>query len=209
MLVFVDESGDAGLKFGSGSSDHFVVALIIFEDDDEANLTDDRIQLLKEEVFSSQNAEFHFNKCRPSVRKRFLEAVMPYNFFYFGVIINKRKLTGEGFQYKESFYKYLSGLVFENAKPYLDRATVILDGSGSKDFRSQLQRYLKKRINSPNSSEKIKKVKIQDSKRNNLIQLADMVCGAIARSYKKGKKDSEDYRRIIRPREINVQRWPK
>lgn len=208
MLVFVDESGDSGLKIGRGSTEKFIVALILFEDHDEAGSADQRISLLKKELGLPSRYEFHFNKCRPDLRKAFLEAVVPYNFFYFGIVINKNYLYGDGFKYKESFYKYISGLVFQNAKPQLDMATVVLDGSGSQDFRSQLDRYLKNRINTPGENQKILKVKIQDSKNNNLIQLADMVCGAIARSYKRHKRDADDYRRIIRPREFYVQEWP-
>lgn len=209
MLAFVDESGDAGLKIGKGSTAHFIVALVLFEENDEAQAVDQRISLLRRELRLSPNFEFHFNKCRSDIRIAFLKAIMPYNFFYFGIVINKAKLYGEGFQHKETFYKYISSLVFENAKPYLDDATVVFDGSGSKDFRSQLQTYLKRRINSPNSGRKIRKVKIEDSSRNNLIQMADMVCGAIARSQHAVKKDAQDYRTVIKSREIYVQTWPK
>lgn len=31
MLVFIDESGDSGLKIGEGSSRYFTVGLVIFE----------------------------------------------------------------------------------------------------------------------------------------------------------------------------------
>ena len=47
MLVFIDESGDAGLKLDSGSTDYFIVTLVAFEDRDEATAADQRIQLLK------------------------------------------------------------------------------------------------------------------------------------------------------------------
>jgi len=92
----------------------------------------------------SPEFEFHFNKCRKHFREQFLKAVAPYQFFYYGIVINKDpgKLWGEGFQYKESFYKYACSLVFENAKAFLSNATVVIDGSGSKDFRRQLERYL-------------------------------------------------------------------
>ncbi|NNN06950.1 MAG: DUF3800 domain-containing protein [Elusimicrobia bacterium] len=36
MLVFIDESGDTGLKVAQDSSEYFVVALVTFEDHDEA-----------------------------------------------------------------------------------------------------------------------------------------------------------------------------
>lgn len=132
MLVFVDESGDSGLKIGEGSTSHFVVALVVFEDNEEAEAADQRISLLRRELRLHPGFEFHFNKCHPGIRKAFLNAITPYNFFYFGIVINKAKLYGEGFRYQEPFYKYVSSLVFENAKPHLDDATVIFDGSGSK-----------------------------------------------------------------------------
>ncbi|HEY5298533.1 MAG TPA: DUF3800 domain-containing protein [Verrucomicrobiae bacterium] len=124
-------------------------------------------------------------------------------------MINKRKLTSEGFKFKESFYKYACGLVFENAKPYLNDATVVIDGSGSREFRRQLGSYLRRRTNDTKSNARvIGKIKIQDSKRNNLLQLADMICGAVARSYTR-KDDAQTYRRLIAHREIYVQLWPK
>lgn len=73
-----------------------------------------------------------------------------------------------------SYYKYASSLVFENAKEVLTEATVIIDGSGSREFPRQLQSYLKRRINDP-GQRAIRKVKLQDSSRNNLVQLVDMV----------------------------------
>lgn len=95
-------------------------------------------------------------------------------------------------------------LVFESAKPHLDQATVVIDGSGSREFRRQLGSYLRKRVNEPSGSRFIRKVKVQDSQSNNLLQLADMVCGAIARSHTH-KEDAQRYRRLIGHREIYVQ----
>jgi hypothetical protein len=51
-------------------------------------------------------------------------------------------------------------------------------------------------------------VKIQDSLSNNLIQMADMVSGAIARSFT-DKPDAAEYRRLIKALEIYVQLWPR
>ena len=209
MLVFIDESGDAGLKLDSGSTEFFIVTMVAFEENEEALATDQRIKLLKHELGFPAEFEFHFNKIKGSYREAFLSAVAGFNWFYFSIVINKRKLTGPGFQFKESFYKYACGLVFENAKPYLDNATVIIDGSGSREFRRELGTYLRKRINDRKSDSRfIGKIKVQDSQSNNLLQLADMVCGAVARNYSQ-KNDAKKYRALISHREIYVQFWPK
>jgi hypothetical protein len=208
MLVFIDESGDPGLKLNAGSSDYFIVTLVAFEDNEEALAADQRIEALKGELGFRHEFEFKFNKLKGDFREAFLSAVAGFGWFYFSIVINKRKLTGPGFRFKESFYKYTCGLVFENAKPHLDQATVVIDGSGSREFRRQLGSYLRKRVNEPAGSRFIRKVKVQDSLKNNLVQLADTVCGAVARSYTQ-KEDAQRYRRLIAHREIYVQFWPK
>lgn len=208
MLMFIDESGDPGLKLQDGSSKYFIVALVAFQDHDEALAADDRITLLRKEHGLPDNFEFHFNKMKPAHRRTFLKAVAPYNFFYFGIVINKAKLSGPGFQFKGSFYKYTCGLIFENAKPRLSSAIVVIDESGSKDFRRELKKYLVRRLKDDSGKCFIKKVKTQDSAKNNLLQLADMVVGAVARCYS-GKKDSRECRSLIAHREIYVQFWPK
>ena len=50
MLVFIDESGDPGLKLHEGSSAYFIISLVVFEDHDEAIACDQKIQLLKREL---------------------------------------------------------------------------------------------------------------------------------------------------------------
>jgi hypothetical protein len=81
MLIFIDESGDPGLKIEAGSSKYFFVVLVVFEDHDEALAADDRISLLRRQQGLPSNYEFHFNKMKPAYRRRFLEAIAPYNFF--------------------------------------------------------------------------------------------------------------------------------
>lgn len=208
MLVFIDESGDTGLEPGSGTSKYFVICMVIFEDNEEALACDKRVELPRRELGLPQDFEFHFRRNSNRIREAFLKAILPYQFFHYGIVISKEKLFGDGFKNKESFYKYASGLLFENAKEKLDMAAVVIGASGRKLFKYQLATYLKKRINAPDRR-RIKKVKLQDSKGNNLLQLADMVAGSVARSYSSGKKDSRKFRDILNPREIHVQVWPK
>jgi len=210
MLVFIDESGDPGLKIEKGSSKFFTISLVIFEDNDEALACDQRMTLLKRELGWKENSEFHFKRNSDRVRRAFLKAVAPYDFFYYGIVINKnpKKLWGEGFRSKSSFYKYACSLVFQNAKDKLENSTVVIDKSGNLDFRRQLARYLRRKINKEDKKS-IKKLKMQRSRGNNLLQLADYVAGVINRSVQNRKKFAEGYRRIIAHREIYVQIWPK
>jgi len=209
MLVFIDESGDPGLKIDSGSSRFFVISLVIFGDHEEAEACDRRISLLSRELGYPEGFVFHFKENSHKIRLAFLNAVAPYNFVYFGFVLNKdpKKLWGEGFKVKESLYKVVCSYVFENAKPHLKNAIVVIDKTGKKVFRSQLGKYLKKRLNTE-AKDIIKKVKMQPDRGNNLLQLADYVVGIINRYYQ-GKKHGKEYRRFIAHKEMWVQMWPK
>ena len=208
MLLFIDESGDPGLKIEQGSSKFFIVSLVVFEEHDEAIACDQRIELLKRELGWGIKDEFHFKNNSNRIREVFLNAVSPYNFFYYGIVMNKNYLWGEGFKDKRSFYKYSCSLVFENAKEKLNNAIIVIDQSGNTDFRRQLQKYLKSKMND-RARKIIRKVKMQRSTSNNLLQLADYIAGSINRSISDKRKEANKFRNMISHREMYVQIWPK
>lgn len=210
MLVFIDESGDTGRKVKQGSSELFVISLVVFEDNEEALACDQRIGLLRRELGKDERFEFHFQDNSDRIRSLFLEAIAPYSFIYFSVVIDKdpKKLFGEGFNTKDSFYKYACNMAFTNAKPYLDNAIVILDKSGSPTFQKSLKKYLNTKTNTNSDRKIIKKLKQQSSHSNNLLQLADYVSGVINRKHL-NKKNWQIYYKYLSPKEFSVQKWPK
>jgi hypothetical protein len=207
MLVFVDESGDCGIKGKKGSSALFVIAAVMFEENESAEACDRKISEIRRDCFNGRTQEFHFNKCCDKYRERFLSGIANHDFFYMAFVLDKSKLYGPGFSYKEPFYKFTAKLLFENAKPYLRDAAVLIDRSGNREFRQQLESYLKRKINT--DREIIRKVKTEPSHSNNLLQLADMICGAVARSFRDDKTDPNTFRRLVAHRELDVQVWPK
>lgn len=208
MLVFIDESGDTGLAIDRGATKYFGMFMVVFEDHGEVSTCDQRVNILRHELHLPPMFEFHFHRNSDRAREAFFKAVLPYQFFYYGIVINKEKLTDEWFKTKETFYQYAAGLLFENAKERLDRATVVVDRSGRQMFKYQLASYLRGKVNQGNKYCRIKKVKMQDSKSNNLLQLVDMIAGAVHRSLTGEDMASQRFRKIIKPREINVQIWP-
>lgn len=205
MLVYLDESGDPGLKIVQGSSRYFVVALAVFQDEDETRAIDQRLQLLRRELHLNPHFEFKFNKCSKELRLAFLSAAAPYDFFYYGIVIDKAGLYGDGFKVKESFYKYVTQLVFLNAREHLENALVHIDACGNRDFRRQINTYLKRKINL--EKQHISNITFLNSANSNLIQLADMLAGAINRSHS-GKPDAGEYIKVVRHRKAYVQVWP-
>ena len=210
MLAFVDESGDPGRKIANGSSQFFVVSLVTFEDHDEADDCDRRIEALRGELRVPPGFEFHFSENSNRIWDTFLAAVSPYSFFYHSFALNKdpNVLSGPGFNFKGSLYKFTARLTFENAKPYLDNAIVVLDSSGDRTVRNELATYLRRRVTDEDGRKLIKKVKTQRSDGNNLLQLADYVASVSNRAFS-GKPDGLSRRRThLAPHEISWRIWP-
>ena len=211
MLGFFDESGDPGLKIDRGSSRYFVVALVTFAENEPALRCDQRIDELRKELHLTNNYEFHFGKNSWKTREAFLRSVQPFDFQYHIFVLDKSPQTLDNLPFRdsESLYKYTAGLLFENASPYLNEVTVIADKTGSRRFRVDLPRYLQSRVNSYQEIRTIKNVKLQDSHRNNLLQLADYVA-SIGNQAIHGIPDAiELQEKYLRRKEITRQIWPK
>jgi hypothetical protein len=209
MQVYVDESGDSGMSGKPGSTPYFVVAAVLFNDDEAASECRRAIRELMLRLEWHPRQEFKFNKADHTLRKRFFETIAAQDFWYNAVVLNKKELKGPGFQFKDPFYKYTVRLVFTNAKPHLDRATVVMDQCGSRDFRDQMQSYLQKQVREADGRSPIRRVRTEKSHSCELVQMADMVVGAIARSFHPARKDARTYRDMIRHRELGVQFWPR
>jgi hypothetical protein len=206
MLVFVDESGDPGMKGKPGSSKYFIVTAVVFTDNDEALKCEESICRVRSSLGLHERYEFHFNKCNQAIRERFLETVVGRKFFYHSMVMNKRLLWSKRFYDTGEFYRFTAGIVFENAEAKLNEAIVVIDKCGDRGFKTALIKHLKQAANK--NGNKIKHVKMQESHANDLLQLADMVCGAVAKSLNDTGPKGWKYRRIIVSKEARVQLWP-
>ncbi len=200
MLVFIDDSGDPGFKFSKGSTSHFIIAMVIFDDELEAEKTAIAIKELKRKIGFNKKTEFRFFKTCRDYRIEFLKTVSKFNFRIRCLIVDKSKIYSEELKNnKNSFYAYFIKEVLKHNNNTIINAKVKLDGSGDRIFRKSFLMYLRRELNSENKKI-IKNCKMVNSTGNVLIQLADMVAGSINRSQNKGKKDSNDYIKIIEKR---------
>ncbi len=198
MLVFIDDSGDPGFKLNRGSTSYFVIAMVCFDDDLEAEKTSVAIKELRRELGFSENTEFRFFKSRREVRERFLQKINSFNFRVRCLVVDKSLIRSEELKRnKNSFYAYFIKEALKNNNNTISNAKIRLDGSGDRIFKKNFFVYLRKELNS--TDKKImKNFKMVDSKNNVLIQLADMVAGSINRAKNKDKEDCTLYRNIIK-----------
>ena len=193
MLVFIDESGDPGFKLTKGSTSHFVLAMVIFRDYQEAERASAAIQAATESFRVKK--EFKFNKCCRAARDGFFESVQSFQFTVRAIVVDKGRVYSPHLRTaKEDFYRFFVRQMINNDGRALVGARVKIDGSGSREFRQELASYLRQN----GRAGAIRDLKFVDSANNALIQLADMAAGAIARSYNQGvRTDAHRWRRQL------------
>lgn len=191
MLIFIDESGDPGFKITQGSTTHFVTVMVIFNDYKQAEGCSLAIKTLQQKL--KFNTEFKFNKSKAEVKDQFFEVISPFTFEVWALVVDKQKIYSENLKRNDDkFYNFFVKNLLKSGAALKD-AKVKIDGSGDREFKDRLQRYLKNEL----SPGMVKSVKFVDSQKDSLVQLADMTVGAIARSYKTDKKDAHKWRLAI------------
>ncbi len=186
MLVFIDESGDPGIN--SKTTSHLVITLVIFDDVQTAQKLDEAITQLH--ITTNHKPEFKFSNCSSFVRDLFFQEIQKYQFRIKAIVVDKKKIYSHHLRnnpkrlYNYSLKKIITRSNLQNAK-------IRLDGSGSKQFEQALRTYIRQ-----GHSGIVENFQLKDSKKDNLIQLADMVAGAIARSYT-NKKDAQRWKEML------------
>lgn len=207
MLVFVDESGDPGFRFERHSSVHFTVAAIVFASETDADATAQVIERLRTRLGFGPAHEFHFSHASNRVRKAFFESVACCRFDAYGFVLNKAVLWSGKFSGKTSIYKHTAGWLFQNMAPILRDARVVMDRCGDRDFRNELKAHVRSKVgNCSDGVPRVRDFRTGKSQADRLIQLADMVCGAISRKQKPGERD--DYCKLLQARIRQVRLWP-
>ena len=196
QLVFIDDSGDPGFKLDRGSSKHFVIACVIFDDPLDAEETALQMKKFRRDLGWRQDREFKFNKTKKSYVKELLTVVCSSTFTVRAICVDKLQVYSHELKNKQdSFYNYAIKEVLAKSQN-LNKASVRLDGHSGRAYKKSAITYLRREVNM--SSSKISKVKFVDSKTDNLIQLADLVAGSILRSTQPDKTDSGDYLDILK-----------
>lgn len=192
MYVFIDESGDPGFKVSKGSSPVFVAAMVIFNDAVAAQETRNVIDSSPAKFIN--RGEFKFQKCDDNVRDLFFESVKNCRFRIRSIVVKKSIIYSPRLRTnKDTFYEYFVKSMLQHDGGVIKNATIIIDGSGDRNYRKELQAAIKRRM--PNGA--LKKLKFSDSRNDSLIQLSDMCAGAIARSYRTDRAEPTRWRCAI------------
>jgi hypothetical protein len=203
MLVFIDESGDAGFAVDEGASPVFVVAMVVFADDAAATETLRAIEA--SEARRRHRPEFKFSKTRDEIRDLFFDAVRGRPFGVRVIVVKKERVHSPALMAgKDRFYEFFLGALVQRNAAELSGARVLIDGSGSRAFRQALSAALRQRLHAG----ALRSVEFKDSRADVLIQLADMCAGAVARAYKADRTRADRWLKALGPRIEDIWEFP-
>ena len=144
QVAYIDEFGDSSFSFEkSDVSSHFIVSAVIFDQDIESTL-EQEIEVIRKKYF--QTGEMKSSKVGDNDERRLiiLNDLSKLNIKIYSAVVNKQNLYGQGFRYKQSFYKKLHSLVDRELYKLLPNLQVTADEYGTKEFMDGFIAYINK-----------------------------------------------------------------
>ena len=196
--IFIDDSGDTGLERTNTSQ--FILAAIIVNNEEVKKSLEDEINQFRKRLGWNELDEFKFAKTNKKILTELIDSLKGTNYIAYAVIINKNDVdpnyntNGKNSLYMRALKELLLKIGKNNQDIKIDGTT---DKSNSKALRKYLRQNLREKgVLSAN-------IRFVDSRKEPIIQLADIVAGAVARSYKE-KTDAQKYLKLLKNKIISI-----
>lgn len=193
MHVYLDESGDTGFKFRKGSSQYFVIGLLIVDNLEPLRQAIDELSVV---LKRAPRQEFKFAQTHDDHRVAFFEALRPHRYRIRCLIVDKQRIALSSMRSDQAFYDELVRLLLTTDPDALLNAHLVIDESfKGRQRQMQFSARMRRELNSGGHERtRIRDVSYRPSHRDTLLQAADMIVGAIARRYERG--DSRFYQLV-------------
>jgi hypothetical protein len=99
------------------------------------------------------------------------------------------------------FHQYIVALALDLWREHLPGAHVDVDRGGGESFSRALCKYVSKSFRDGDGKPLLKRVRTVNSRSSNLMQLTDMICGAVARSF---ERNVDEFRKLVQKREMEI-----
>ena len=183
-----DESGDVSFNFGKGASRYFVQAVIATN---QPQVLRDELGNVRQNLGLPANYEFGFNAMGTSstLRQKVFNMLRNAKFSAWAIMVDKTTLPEvfTGMRKLDFYLFFITELLQSIPEEQRIGATLILDEfSGEPNFPLEFRRYMKRR----NIPRHFSRVLTKRSKSEPLIQVADLVAGAILRRDSHGESEA-------------------
>lgn len=209
LHAYVDETGTNELDTSkTGVSAFFICVAVVVESERVEELTDGLDKIAEQlcggaEIKSSSMGRKHTR------RRQFLNAIADLDFGYYAMLIRKDAVWKEsGLQYKRSFYKCINKMLYRRLTRGSRSIRIFADQIGGQDFMKSFGDYLERELK-PDLFFTYEH-QFVDSKKNRMIQLADLIAGTLAQCYEPEKRGehSEAFREFLKRKELAIDSWP-
>jgi hypothetical protein len=150
--------------------------------------------------------EFKFNKLSRDRRLGALEAVSEGEYWVRAFVLRKDRLWAGAMQKPAAMYQKVAGWLLANAVAEVSGSELVWDRCGNRQFYRLIQSEIHSHCAS-RRQEPPRVFTIADSREVQGLQVADLVCGAIARRYT-DKADKLDYMVQFKRRVRQLRAWP-
>lgn len=208
ITAFADEFGNNSFDFENQGS-HFIVATVIVKNENLETLREQINEIRKRHNF--QTGELKSSKVGPNHTRRLnvLQDVVKLDFSIYALVVDKRKLSGQGFGYKKSFYKFLNNLLYKELFRTFPSLDLYVDEHGGNDFMREFKKYVER--NHSRTLFSGANFNIQNSRFTEVIQLADFVAGTLGYVFDETKKseNSDHFIKALNPLISSLNYFPK
>lgn len=207
ILAYADEFGNNSFKFEKQGT-HFIVATVIVKSSKIDEVVD-QLEVIRKKHFQTGEIKSQKVARNHDRRIRVLNELVQLDFSLYAVIVDKKKLFGEGFKYKQSFYKFLNGLLYKELFRTFPELTLTVDEHGGNDYMKSFKKYVRKHHQRTLFSGS--DFEIQDSSKSILIQLADFIAGTLGYIYDETKKSerSDEFYELLETKASSYSFFPK
>ena len=172
------------------------MSAIVFDSSDEARKMDEFVTSFKTSLGWQLKSELKFRKTNKQIVKDLLFNMSRYVFHIYAVYVDKEKLKNFSkiINSKKLYTEIISELLA--LIPLSDDVKIKIDGISNGDYNKRTATYFRKNLN--RARDKSISISFEDSVKNNLLQVADLISGSINRSMQTRKTDSQEYMNIIK-----------
>jgi len=207
--AFVDEYGTPNLDTEKKDVGKFFIVTAVILDGAAVDETRTALEEVRRRHFPT--GEMRSSKLGKDRGKweRLLTDLATVPFRFYALAVDKREIKKtSGLRWKNSFYKHLCGRVYEKLMAVHPALRVRADQHGRDEFKESFAHYVAAN-HRPTLFER-GTFDFVDGKKDVLLQLADIVCGLLARSYDPDKElpKARQLLEIIASHAVVVDEWP-
>ena len=191
-FAYIDESGDP--DFNEHSSEIFFICAIIFDKELYENYSKildgikKQYKLAELKSASKLSSEMRFSIC---------SELLQLDFRIVTIWVIKRKLSGDWFKIRKTFYKYIQRRLNHEVHRLYDNVQVYIDQFGSPLYQESLKKYL---ITSLQEELFEPSIQISSHKYEQFIQVSDFIAGCLRKSLNEELQNSEAILNLFKPR---------